>query len=324
MRRRDFIKVLAGSAAAWPLAARAEQAMPVIGFLAAVSPAEAEYRLAAFRGGLNTAGYVEGKNVSIDYRWGSNDRLPALATELVARRVDVIVATGGTPGALAAKAATRTIPIVFTIGGDPVATGLVASLNRPGGNATGMSVIAVDVVAKRLELLREAVPTATVIAVLINPTNPYTVQEMKEIRDAARSLGMRLQVVNASSEGDFAGAFTTLVQQGAAALLVSGDPFLLYRADQVVALASRHGVPAIYGYREFAAAGGLMSYGASIIDLYRHAGVYTGRILRGEKPADVPVTQPTKFELVINLKTAKALGLKVPSTLLARADEVIE
>jgi putative tryptophan/tyrosine transport system substrate-binding protein len=321
VRRRDFVILLGGGAvAAWPLAARAQQAaMPVIGWLSARSSPN-ENEMAAFRSGLSERGYIEGKNVSIEFTSGRNDRLAELATELVARRVNVLVAAGGTPSALAAKAATTTIPIIFGIGGDPVTAGLVASWNRPGGNLTGYSLITVDLAPKRLELLREVVPSAAVIALLINPSNPNAQPQTKEVRDAARARGMQLHIVTASTERDFA----TLIRERADALLVSGDPFLLSRADQIVALAAHHHIPAIYAYRELAAAGGLMSYGASLAAQWRHLGVYTGRILKGEKPADLPVQAPTKYELVINLKTARALGLEVPATLLARADEVIE
>jgi ABC-type uncharacterized transport system substrate-binding protein len=320
IERRKFLATLGGAAASWPLAASAQQqAMPVIGWLSARSSPD-EDEMTAFRSGLSERGYIEGKNVSIEFRSGRNDRLAELATELVARRVNVLIAASGTPSALAAKAATTTIPIIFGIGGDPVTAGLVASWNRPGGNLTGYSLITVDLAPKRLELLREVVPSAAVIALLVNPSNPNAQPQTNEVRDAARARGMQLHIVTASSERDFA----TLIREPADALLVSGDPFLLSRTDQLVALAAHHHIPAIYAYREFAAAGGLMSYGASLAAQWRELGVYTGRILKGEKPADLPVQAPTKYELVINLKTAKALGLEVPPTLLARADEVIE
>ena len=309
--RREFITLL-GGAATWPLAARGQQpVMPVIGWLSIRSSPDEQLRnlVAAFRVGLSERGYIEGKNVSIEYRFasGRDDRFPTLATELVERRVDVIV-VGNTPSALAAKAATSTIPILFAVGGDPVATGLVTSLNRPGGNLTGYSIITLDLAAKRLELLRELLPSARLVAFLANPSNPYTEPETNEVRDAAHSLGLRLHVLTASSEIDFVPAFATMIGQRVDALLMSADTFLWARTDQLLALAARHGLPAIYAYRESVAAGGLMSYGASLAVEWRQLGVYAGRILRGEKPADLPVQQPTKFELVINLKTAKALG----------------
>ena len=327
MRRREFITALGGAAVAWPLAARAQQStMPVIGVIGIGAPGYGDHYWASFRQGLNETGWVEGKNLVIEYRWarGRNDRLPVLAGELVARQVDAIFASGGTPGALAAKAATKTIPILFAVGGDPVAAGLVTSLNRPGGNLTGMTIIALDVAGKRLELLREMVPNTAVIGLIVNPTNPYTQPETKEVSDAARLLGLQLHIVGASEENEFDSAFATLVHQRAGAVLLSGDPFLLSRADQLVALTDRHRMPAIFGHREYVAAGGLMSYGGSIASMWRQVGIYAGRILSGGKPADLPIMQPTTFQLVINLKTAKALGLEVPPTLLARADEVIE
>jgi putative ABC transport system substrate-binding protein len=327
MRRRNFITLLGGAAVAWPLAAHAQQpTTPVIGFLSARSPAEAASVLAAFRQGLGETGYFEGKNVAIEYRWaeGQYNRLPALAAELVSHQVTVITATGGEPSALAAKAATATIPIIFTLGGDPVAAGLVASLNRPGGNLTGMTIMALQMGPKRLELLRQLLPNATAMTVLINPAFPTTSAEARELQDAARSLGLQMNVQNASTESQIDTAFTTIVQQRASALIVATDPFLLGQRDQLVRLAARHAIPTMYFLREFVEAGGLMSYGPNIANEYRQAGVYTGRVLKGEKPADLPVIQPTTFDLVINLKTTKALGLTMPQNLLVAADEVIE
>jgi putative ABC transport system substrate-binding protein len=327
MRRRNFITLLGGAAVAWPLAAHAQQpTTPVIGFLSARSPAEAASVLAAFRQGLGETGYFEGKNVAIEYRWaeGQYNRLPALAAELVSHQVTVITATGGEPSALAAKAATATIPIIFTLGGDPVAAGLVASLNRPGGNLTGMTIMALQMGPKRLELLRQLLPNATAMTMLINPAFPTTSAEARELQDAARSLGLQMNVQNASTESQIDTAFTTIVQQRASALIVATDPFLLGQRDQLVRLAARHAIPTMYFLREFVEAGGLMSYGPNIANEYRQAGVYTGRVLKGEKPADLPVMQPTKFDLVINLKTTKALGLTMPQNLLVAADEVIE
>jgi putative tryptophan/tyrosine transport system substrate-binding protein len=324
MRRREFITLI-GSAATWPLAARAQQpAMPVIGFLNGTSLEGYGLFLSAFRQGLSEAGYVEGQNVTIEYRWaeGQYDRLPALAADLVRRRVTVIAATS-TPANRIAKAATTTIPIVFTTSSNPVELGLVDSLSRPGGNVTGVATLNVELGSKRLELLHELVPTATVIVALVNPTNPNVETLSRDLQAAARTMGQETVVVNARTEGDIDAVFARLAQQGAGALLVDTDAFFFSRRDQLIALAKQYAVPAIFDRRQFTAAGGLMSYGGSVTDAYRLAGIYTGRILKGEKPAELPVQQSTKVELVINLKTAKSLGITVPQTL-ARADEVIE
>jgi putative ABC transport system substrate-binding protein len=324
MRRREFIAGL-GGAAAWPLVARAQQpGMPVVGFLNNASPDGYAPMVAAFRQGLKETGYVEGQNVAIEYRWadGQYDRLPAMAAELVRRPVAVIVANG--PGVLAAKAATTTIPIVFTTGSDPVQIGLVASLSRPGGNVTGVTQLSVEVGPKRLELAHELVPTATLIALLVNPTNPNAETQFRDMQAAARILGVQLHVLHASTERDFDTVFATLAQLRAGTLVIGTDGFFNGWLERLAALALRQAVPTIYQERAFAAAGGLMSYGGSAPDIYRLAGVYTGRILKGDKPADLPVQQVTRIELIINLKTAKALGLTIPTALLVRADEVIE
>jgi putative ABC transport system substrate-binding protein len=323
--RRQFIAALGGAVLAWPLAARAQQtAMPVIGYLNSTSASGWAAQLAAFLQGLQEAGYREGRNVAIEYRWaeGQNDRLPAMAAELVRMQVNVLVANG--PSALPAKAATTTIPIVFTTGADPVQLGLVTSLNRPGGNLTGVSTLNVEMGAKRLQLLHELVPNATSIAMLINPTDPNAETNTKDARAAARTLGLELHMLHASAASDFDLVFQSLVQLRAGALVIGSDAFLISQSEHLGALAIRNAVPTIGPYRDFAVAGGLMSYGDSLTELYRQAGVYTARILKGEKPADLPVQQATKDELVINLKTAKALGLTIPITLLGRADEVIE
>jgi ABC-type uncharacterized transport system substrate-binding protein len=328
VRRREFIGLLGGVATAWPYAVRAQQqAMPVIGFLSSASPNVYAIRLPAFHQGLKEAGYVEGQNVKVEYRWaeGQNNRLPALAAELVHRQVGVIVAGGGTPSALAAKAATTAIPIVFEVGVDPVEVGLVASLNRPGGNVTGVTNLSVEVGPKRLELLHELVPTANMIALLVNPTSSALAESsLRALQPAAYALGLQLHVLHASTERDFDTAFATLVQLRAGALVIMPDLFFTARSEQLAALALRHAVPTIYLYRGFAAAGGLMSYGSSETENYRVVGIYAGKILKGEKPADLPVQQSTKVELIINLKTAKGLGLTVPTALLVRANEVIE
>jgi len=317
--------VLAG-AAAYPLLAGAQQnAMPVIGFLSTRLPGEAAAVVAAFHRGLAETGYVDGQNLAIEYRWaeGRYDRLPALTADLVGRKVDVIVATGGTASALAAKSATSTVPIVF-LSSDPVKYGLIASLSRPGGNLTGFSMLGNDLLPKRLELLSELVPQARVIALLVNPNYAETERAIGDAQEAARVKGVQLQILKASTEREIDAAFASLVQLHACPLVVAGDPFFDGRREQLVALALRHAVPAIYWWREYAASGGLISYGPNLAAAYRQAGVYAGRILNGAKPADLPVQQPTTFELVVNLKTAKALGLTVPSSILARADEVIE
>jgi len=325
MRRRTFITLIGGGAV-WPLAARAQQPMPVIGFLSNASPEVYAIRLRAFRQGLKEAGYVEGQNVEVEYRWaeGQNNRLPALAAELVHRQVAVITASS-TPSAFAAKAATATIPIVFGVAVDPVKVGLVASLNRPGGNLTGVTNLNVEVGPKRLELLHELLPAATTIAMLVNPTSPSTAEpSSRTLQVAARTLGLQLHVLHASTERDFDTVFATLVQLRAGGLVIMPDTLFLAHSEQLGALTVRHAVPTVYAYRPFAAAGGLMSYGSDETEYYRLVGIYVGRILKGEKPADLPVQQSTKVELIINLKTAKALGITVPLPLSGRADELIE
>jgi putative tryptophan/tyrosine transport system substrate-binding protein len=327
VKRREFITLIGGAAAAWPLAARAEQPMmPVIGFLGGGAPDAFAHVVGAFRQGLYETGFAEGQNVTIEYRWaeGQYDRLPELVAELVGRPVVVIVATGGDVGVRAAKEATTALPIVFTSGSDPVAAGFVSSLNRPGGNLTGVSLFVSVLEVKKLDLLRELVPTAAVIGFLLNPNNPRADVDTADMQAAARALGKQLLILKAGSENDLDAVLTNLAQQRVDALVVHTEPFFLSRRDHLVELAARHSIPTIYGLREFAAAGGLISYGTKLSDSYRQVGIYTGKILKGEKPVDLPVVQPTKFEFVINLKTAKALGLEVPSTLLARADEVIE
>jgi putative tryptophan/tyrosine transport system substrate-binding protein len=326
MRRREFITLLGGTAAAWSLAARAQQAMPVIGFLGPGSAASDAYRVTAFRQGLKEAGYVEGQNVTIEYRWAEDhyDRLPTLTADLVHRQVALIVASG-TPAVLAAKAATATVPIVFEAASDPVKLGLVASLSRPGGNVTGVTQAAEEVLPKRLELMHELLPTARVMALLVNPADPILAEpQARQGRSVANTLGLELHVLNASTERDFDAVFAKLIELRAGGLVIGGSAFFTSHSDQLAALTVRHAVPAIYQARQFTAAGGLMSYGSSIAETHRLVGIYTGRILKGEKPADLPVQQATKVELFVNLKTAKALRLEMPQTLLARADEVIE
>ncbi len=327
IRRREFITLLGGTTASWPLVARAQQsAMPVVGFMSSASAASWVHFVAAFHDGLKATGFIEGQNVAIDFRWadGHYDKLPMIAAELVRRKVAVIVAAGGAPAVLPAVAATPTIPIVFSTGGDPIKLGIVRSLNRPAGNATGVYLFAADIEAKRLGLLRDLVPTSALIGVLLNPNNANAETQSKDVQEAARAIGQKIQIVHAGTEAALGTTFTTLTQMRADALLVGGDPFFNSRRNLLILLATRHGIPTMYDQREFVQAGGLMSYGTSLSDAYRQIGIYTGRILKGEKPADLPVVQSTKFELVINLNAAKALGLDVPPTLLARADEVIE
>jgi ABC-type uncharacterized transport system substrate-binding protein len=327
MKRRQFITLLGGAAAAWPLPARAQQsAMPVIGFLNSQSRQEWRHLTSAFLQGLGDTGYVEGRNVAIEYRFAERrfDELPALAADLVRRQVTVIVASGGDASARAAKVATDAIPIVFSVGGDPVTTGFVASLARPGGNATGVTLITATLELKRLEFLREAVPSLTTVALLANPNNPRFADDTKKTRDVAQSMGLAVHVLTGRNGREFDNAFATLTERRVDGLLVMSDPLMISERDRLVALAARHAVPAIYQNRELPAAGGLMSYGTSLSVVYRQLGVIAGRILKGGKPADIPVEQPTKFELVVNLKTAKTLGLNMPTSLLLRADEVIE
>jgi putative ABC transport system substrate-binding protein len=323
MRRREFITLL-GGATAWPLAAHAQRQVPVIGYVSPASQPDA-LRLTGLKAGLKETGYAEGLNVAIEYRWADdqNDRLPALVDDLVGRQVAVI-ATGATPAALAAKAATQTIPIVFSISVDPVEFGLVAALNRPGGNVTGIVVLNVAVTAKKVELLHELLPNARLVAVLANPANLATESEVKEAGSATQSLGLQLQAVYASKEADIETAFDSLMQQHAGALVVTADPLFTHHDERIVALAARNGIPAIYPWRSYPAAGGLVSYGTDLLEAWRQMGIYVGEILKGAKPADLPVQQVTKLDLVINMKTAKTLGITVPISLLGRADEVIE
>lgn len=327
MKRREFITLLGGAAATWPVAARAQQpTITTVGYLSTRSPSEAKYVTDAFIQGLSEVGYIERRNLAIEFRWAElqYDRLQALASDLVRRQVAVIAAVGGAHSGLAAKALTSTIPIVFVSAGDPITFGLVPSLSRPGGNVTGINMVTVALAPKRLELLHELIPPSTAIAMLVNPTSPYLEPEMKDAMASAQALGRQIKVVNASTAEEIDTAFGTLVQQRLGAVLVSGDPFFDSQRDKLVTLSARHRVPAIYQWREYATIGGLITYGTSITDAYRQSGIYVGRILKGAKPAELPVLQPTKFEMVINLKTAKTLGLKVPDRLLVAADEVIE
>jgi putative ABC transport system substrate-binding protein len=328
MKRRQFISLLGGAAAAWPIGARAQQTVPVVGLLSGQSFAGFGHFLRAFHQGLNETGYVEGRNVAIEYRWaeGQFDRLPALAVDLVGRRVAAIAATagGGTSAALAAKAATTTIPIVFTTADDPVKLGLVASLNRPGGNITGIAWLSYALEAKRLGLLHELIPKVAAVTVLVNPTNTAVETQLRDLREAAHTLGLKLKIVNVIAESDLDAAFTAAAEQQPSVLLVTASALFNTHRGRLVALAARHSIPAIYEHRDYVAEGGLVSYGANNADAVRQVGVYIGRILKGEKPADLPVMQPTRFEFVINLKSARALGVDVPAKLLALADEVIE
>jgi putative ABC transport system substrate-binding protein len=327
IRRREFIIALGGAAAAWPLAARAQKpAMPTIGWMSARSPEDSTHLVAAFRQGLGEAGFVEGQNVGIEFRWarGQYDQLPALAADLVSRRVAVLLGVGGDPSAIAAKQATSTIPIVFGIGGDPVRAGLVESLNRPGGNVTGYTVLTAEMEPKRLGLLHELVRGVPLIGVLLNPNFLSADRRWQELEQAAATIGQHLFVSRVSNDVELSAAFAILIQQRIGALLVTADPYLDTQRDRIIAFAAQNRLPAMYHFREFAVAGGLTSYGPSITDGYHQAGIYAGRILQGAKPADLPVVQPTKFEFVINLKTAKLIGFEIPPTVSARADEVIE
>ena len=326
LKRREFITLLGGATAAWPIVARAQQpTMPVIGWLSALSEAQAEHQLTAFRRALNEVGFVEGRNVAVEYRWanGKYDQLPAMAADLVRRPVTLILAQAP-PAALAARAATATIPTVFVVGFDPVSAGLVASFNKPGGNATGMTLITGPLGQKRLELLRELAPKAAAVTILANPFSPDAVPEIRDVQAAAQANGLQLKLFNASTLSEVEVAFSAIAKQRPDALLVGSDPFFLSQREELLALVAKLGIPAIYPFREFAASGGLISYGANIVNSYRQAGIYAGRILKGANPAELPVMQPTKFELVINLKTAKALGLDITPGLLSVADDLIE
>jgi putative tryptophan/tyrosine transport system substrate-binding protein len=327
LKRREFVTLLAGAAIASPLPTRAQQTPPVVGFLNTQSLDVFGQLAAGFRQGLGEAGYVENRNVAVEYRWAENqyERLPALVDDLVRRQVAVIAATGGGVAALAAKSATTTIPIVFVLGDlDPVRAGLVTSLNRPSGNITGLSFLVSALGAKRLELLKELVPKATAIGMLLSPNSPDAEGQSRDVQEAARALGQQLHILKANSDGEIEAAFASFIERGVGGLVIAADPFITSRRVQVTALAARYGLPTIYPIRDIAEAGGLMSYGSNVVDAYRQAGIYAGSILKGTKPADLPVLQPTKFELVINLKTAKALGIEVPAKLLVFADEVIQ
>jgi putative ABC transport system substrate-binding protein len=327
VKRREFITLLGGAAVSCPLIARAQQpGIPVVGFLGAPSAAPYARYIAAVHQGLKEVGYIEHQNVAMEYRWadGQYDRLPVFAADLVSRRVAVIVPIGGAPAVLAAKAATSSIPIVFNVGADPIQLGLVAKLNRPGGNITGVAMMTLEMETKRLELLHELAPTSAPIAILLNPSNAQAQSQEREIQRAARVIGRQVLVLNAGNEDEIEKAFAALVRERAGALLVAGDAFFTSQAVLFVVLTARHSIPTVYPVRSYVDAGGLMSYGSSLLDAYRLTGVYTGRVLKGEKPADLPIVQPTKFELVLNLKTARAVGISIPPTLLARADEVIE
>jgi putative tryptophan/tyrosine transport system substrate-binding protein len=326
MRRREFISLISGTAAGWPIVARAQQPVPVIGWLFGVSAEAAQPTLAAFRKALGDVGYVEGRNVKFEYRWadGKYDLLPAMAADLVAQSVTLIVTGGGERAAFAAKAATSSIPIVMIVGSDPVKDGLIDSLNRPGGNITGATVFSYQMESKRLSLLHEAAPAAKTIAVLLNPSNPAAELQLHDAREAAPRIGVEVITFNANSEGEFEGIFETMAQRQTNGLVVAADPFFNSRRAHLIALAVQYRIPAIYEWRQFAVDGGLMSYGTVLTDAYSQAGTYAGRILRGERPSELPVVQPTNFQFIINLKTAKALGLEIRPTLSARADEVIE